>query len=71
MVELVWRYGASDPTASLINSLVPGLGVTADMIPRSTGILGAPNLYGLVVYHNVLRSLCLTEDRRPASTPRW
>ena len=71
MVELVWRYGASDPTASLINSLVPGLGVTADMIPRSTGILGAPNLYGLVVYHNVLRSLCLTEDRRPSSTPRW
>ncbi|MET9201317.1 hypothetical protein [Gordonia sp. NPDC003585] len=70
-IELIWRYGASDPTATMINSLFPGAGITADMIPRSTGIIGAPNLYGLVVFHNVLRSLCLTEDKRPASTPRW
>ncbi|MFW0787867.1 hypothetical protein AAFP35_25505 [Gordonia sp. CPCC 206044] len=69
MVELAWQYGGTDPTASMLNELLPGLGITADMLPRSTGILGAPNLYGLVVYHNVLRSMCLAEDKRPAPTP--
>lgn len=37
-----------------------------DLLPRFGGLLNAPNTYGLVVYHNVLRSLCLVEDRVPA-----
>ncbi|MDL9938753.1 hypothetical protein QSJ18_18555 [Gordonia sp. ABSL1-1] len=75
LVELVWQEAGTDPTASMLNNLFPGAGITAAMLPRSTGLLGAPNLYGLVVYHNVLRSTCLTEDRRPAPahpvTRRW
>ncbi|GAB09505.1 phospholipase D [Gordonia araii NBRC 100433] len=40
-------------------------GATFDpkLVPRTTGLLTAPNYYGLVVYHNVLRSVCLNEDR--------
>ncbi|MGV9827179.1 hypothetical protein [Gordonia sp. NPDC003429] len=77
VIELAWENGGTDPAASLLNDLFPGLGITSDMIPHGTGILGAPNLYGLVVYHNVLRSMCLSEDRKPAkpgtavSTVRW
>ncbi|WAC57231.1 hypothetical protein [Gordonia sp. SL306] len=69
MVELAWQEGGTDPAAALANDLFPGLGITTDMLPKSTGIVGAPNLYGLVVYHNVLRSMCLAEDKRPAPAP--
>lgn len=69
VIELAWQEGGTDPSAALLADLFPGAGITADMIPRSTGIVGAPNLYGLVVYHNVLRSMCLAEDKRPAPTP--
>ncbi|WP_237421586.1 hypothetical protein [Gordonia sp. SID5947] len=69
MVELAWQEGGTDPAAALANELFPGLGITTDMMPKSTGIVGAPNLYGLVVYHNVLRSMCLAEDKRPAPAP--
>ncbi|AZG47566.1 hypothetical protein [Gordonia insulae] len=68
VVELAWQEGGTDPSAALLNDLFPGAGITADMVPRSAGIIGAPNLYGLVVYHNVLRSMCLAEDKRPAPT---
>ncbi|MDY6809116.1 MAG: hypothetical protein SW127_08865 [Actinomycetota bacterium] len=67
MVELAWSQGGVDPAAALLNDLFPVAGITADMIPKSTGLLGAPNLYGLVVYHNVLRSMCLAEDSRPVA----
>ena len=66
MVELAWSEAGVDPAAALLNDLLPDAGITADMIPKSTGLVGAPNLYGLVVYHNVLRSMCLAEDKRPA-----
>lgn len=36
-----------------------------DLVPRIGGIINAPNTYGLVVFHNVLRSLCLAEDQKP------
>ncbi|GAC67497.1 hypothetical protein GS4_08_00810 [Gordonia soli NBRC 108243] len=65
IIELAWSNAGVDPAASLANELFPGLGITADMIPRSSGIVSAPNLYGLVVFHNVLRSLCLQEDSHP------
>ena len=38
-----------------------------DIMPRLGGVINAPNTYGLVVYHNALRSLCLVEDRKPAA----
>jgi len=82
MVEIAWRQGGMDPAAAVIDQLLPGLGVTPDMLPRTTGLVGAPNLYGLVVFHNVVRSLCLAEDsavshprtsgeRVPVTRARW
>ncbi|GAB88201.1 hypothetical protein [Gordonia rhizosphera] len=81
MVEIAWRQGGMDPAAALVNQLFPGLGITSAMLPKTTGIVGAPNLYGLVVFHNVVRSLCLAEDAtttgpstrgdRPVSAARW
>ncbi|MEE4025766.1 hypothetical protein V1Y59_21960 [Gordonia sp. PKS22-38] len=68
MIELAWSQGGVDPAAALLNDLFPSAGITAEMVPKSSGIVGAPNLYGLVVYHNVLRSMCLAEDKRPAPT---
>lgn len=34
----------------------------AQYAPSPFGLINAPNTYGIVVYHNVLRSLCLAED---------
>ncbi|MFT4042651.1 MAG: hypothetical protein QM673_05740 [Gordonia sp. (in: high G+C Gram-positive bacteria)] len=69
IIEVVWEHGGTDVAAGLVSDLFPGLGISADLIPLGEGILSVPNVYGLVVYHNVLRSLCLTEDRKSAAVP--
>ncbi len=66
MLIVAWDNAGVDPAAQLANMM--GLGITADMVPRSYGIVSAPNVYGLVVFHNVIRSMCLSEDANvPAS----
>jgi len=62
MVELVWSLGAPDPATQLFGDIIDP-GMIPNLLPKTTGILTAPNYYGLVVYHNVLRSICLDEDR--------
>ncbi|MFW0788314.1 hypothetical protein [Gordonia sp. CPCC 205333] len=62
LLSVAWDNAGVDPAAQAANLLFPGLNITGDLIPRSGGILSAPNLYGLVVFHNVLRSMCLSED---------
>lgn len=64
-----YAYSLTTHFVSLANgfaadSLATSLGV--DVLPRLGGVINAPNTYGLVVYHNVLRSLCLVEDQVPA-----
>lgn len=65
MLVVAWDNAGVDPAAQLLNQMVPGLGLTGDMMPRSFGLISAPNVYGLVVFHNVVRSMCLTEDYKP------
>ncbi|GAB17076.1 hypothetical protein GOEFS_018_01080 [Gordonia effusa NBRC 100432] len=62
LLIVAWDNAGVDPAAQAANLLFPGLNITGDMLPRSSGIISAPNIYGLVVFHNVLRSMCLTED---------
>lgn len=62
MLVVAWDNAGVDPAAQAANLLFPGLGITGDMVPRSYGIVSAPNVYGLVVFHNVMRSMCLAED---------
>ncbi|QKT08647.1 hypothetical protein HUN08_16620 [Gordonia sp. X0973] len=69
VVEAVWSLGAADQSAGLLSQLI-NVDVPGGLIPRSTGILTAPNFYGLVVFHNVLRSVCLNEDRTGPNVQR-
>lgn len=64
-----YAYSLTTHFVSLANDFVADSLATSlggvDVLPRLDGIINAPNTYGLVVYHNVLRSLCLVEDRVP------
>ncbi|MGB6124840.1 MAG: hypothetical protein WBG47_05770 [Gordonia sp. (in: high G+C Gram-positive bacteria)] len=42
-----------------------------DLMPRISGLYDAPKTYGLVVFHNTLRSVCFTPDGSgaPATSP--
>ncbi|MGB6040916.1 MAG: hypothetical protein WBG39_13805 [Gordonia sp. (in: high G+C Gram-positive bacteria)] len=79
MTAAYYAYALTTQFISIANeyaadALVPLTG-GLDLLPRVSGLINAPNTYGLVVYHSVLRSLCLSEDRKvvPASQPaaRW
>ncbi|REE75695.1 hypothetical protein C8E05_5165 [Rhodococcus wratislaviensis] len=59
-------YGQSEGlTVSLLQMLLPTLSPEqlAQSVPQSDGLINAPNTYGLVVFHNVLRSVCLAKDK--------
>ncbi|WP_245569688.1 hypothetical protein [Gordonia shandongensis] len=61
---------ANDFAADALAPMTGGI----DLLPRADGLINAPNTYGLVVYHNVLRSLCLAEDQQTGKAPattRW
>ncbi|MFT4199835.1 hypothetical protein [Gordonia sp. (in: high G+C Gram-positive bacteria)] len=62
IVEAVWYLGGQDSAAGILGDLL-ATDVSPALMPRTVGILTAPNFYGLVVFHNVLRSMCLDEDR--------
>ncbi|MFT3901261.1 MAG: hypothetical protein QM728_13595 [Gordonia sp. (in: high G+C Gram-positive bacteria)] len=62
IVEAVWFLGGQDSAAGILGDLL-ATDVSPTLLPRTVGILTAPNFYGLVVFHNVLRSMCLDEDR--------
>lgn len=70
MTAAYYSYSLTTQFVSIINSLAADSLATAlggvDVLPRVGGLLNAPNTYGLVVFHNALRSLCLTEDQKPA-----
>jgi len=56
-------------TASALQLLLPTLTPEqlTQLIPNPGSLINAPNTYGLIVYHNVLRSVCLAEDNTEAS----
>ncbi|GAB10526.1 hypothetical protein GOARA_058_00090 [Gordonia araii NBRC 100433] len=62
VIEAIWTLGAADQASGLLSDIV-NADIAPNLMPRTTGILTAPNFYGLVVFHNVLRSVCLDEDR--------
>ncbi|MDR2280675.1 MAG: hypothetical protein LBE07_07450 [Gordonia sp. (in: high G+C Gram-positive bacteria)] len=68
-----FAYALTTQVIALIQDQVAsGLAATmggVDLMPRVKGVINAPNTYGLVVFHNVLRSICLDEDKVPASAP--
>lgn len=62
-------YNESDDlTVSLLQMLLPSLSPEqlTQLIPSPGSLINAPNTYGLIVYHNVLRSVCLAEDNTAA-----
>ncbi|WP_341268266.1 hypothetical protein [Gordonia malaquae] len=75
-----FAYALTTQVISLIqDQAASGLAATmggVDLMPRIKGVINAPNTYGLVVFHNVLRSICLDEDRTTVagtgvSATRW
>lgn len=64
VVSQAWEALGVDAAAGLVEGLIPGIDAAA-LMPRGSGILNAPNTYGLVIFHNVLRSTCLASDYRP------
>ncbi|WOC11898.1 hypothetical protein [Gordonia sp. MP11Mi] len=75
-----YSYALTTQFVSVLNSLAADSLATTlggiNILPNIGGVIDAPNTYGLVVYHNALRSLCLTEDYRPkadSATPvaKW